>query len=604
MICVRSLLFFLIYFILQLQVSKAQNIPEASLWLQEKFSNKTCGDINDTDLLFIDQQTNSINKSCMKSSELLNSKQNFNDISEKIFFERMAKKLWDDTNCEISNIDYFAKDESLIKMRSEEIVNKLPIIKEHNKQEKRAYFDFSQLDKEAQNFAGYCRNTTGNVRDECYLELDKKKLKAQEAEDIWRKKHSLVVAHIGSLWHGTTKEMMNLIYKLISSRNSDNFEYVLQQIKTTIPKVKSELEKNKLELYKQSNLNRRNIKFDSLNDETKSMLIEQATGIDGFFQEALNKKDESTLKLLCRLEGRYTKGKQILNRTVGSVTMFVGGMAGLLVKIPLAVRVSQLGALINRTQSSAVLIGAATAGVDAAIASTAIINKCFMSSLSHSIKNACPKNELEFKKSEINLIEQNNCVLDVIKSIAPAGLLAASKLAVNLVPKLDAIKVNGIVKGAEKPIGHIPDSLTLKFNTELITQAKLAGIQPDILEILIKHSSGVLTVEELLKLKQQKGVLFGLANDTNSSLQKFVNEKQMKKVNLNDNTTRDKYGSAKPLAQLVNNQQPVVFLIPKQTNDTQKLELNKLLIDELNWLLEDPAKRMKKVKFVFGAESN
>jgi hypothetical protein len=425
------------------QVLHAQSVADASLCLHEKYSGKSCGEITNDDLYAVDQITDSASMTCKAPSTALKTIKDLNAVAETLFFERAAKKLLEETICEISSTELFEKEDSLIRIRSDEIANKLPFIKEQTELANRAYFEYRQTADQNNVFAANCRNTSGNVREQCFSELEKRRVKELQTETIWQQRRGLVTATMGSLWNGNTEAMNEFISKLSKYNPQPSNEVIFNALKKRIPKVKAELEENKLGLLKQSTGAFPNIKFNNLSYETKRKLVEEAVADGGILSDAVNKKDDSAIKFMCRMEGKYTKGRDSLNRTVGTAIFLIGGAAGFVSKIPVAVRAGQLTNLLSKTKSSAVVIGALATGVDATIAISAVINKCFSASVGQSIKNSCPANGKELKEAEIKNLEQNNCILEAAVSIAPAGILASSKALKTFLSKIEARKPVG-----------------------------------------------------------------------------------------------------------------------------------------------------------------
>ncbi len=179
------------------------------------------------------------------------------------------------------------------------------------------------------------------------------------------------------------------------------------------------------ELLDQSSAKGANRVFDKLSDTTKRQLIEESLN-SGFFSQAVEQKDESMVKLLCRLEGKYTKGRDTLNKTAIASTFLLGGFAGLLSKIPIAVRAGQISTILTKARGSAAVVGALATGLDATAIADSIRRSCFSNNLKFVVNKSCPANAEEYKKNELKKIEQDNCILSAAMEVAPAGLLAAS----------------------------------------------------------------------------------------------------------------------------------------------------------------------------------
>jgi len=422
----------LILFTLFVKTAEAQSIAEVSLWLHQKYSNKTCGDITLDEFNKIQQRIDPKCKVMDLQNSTENLSENLNSIAEALFFENQAQAKLDELNCEISNLNIFSGDEALIKARSVELASKLPVIKELTKQSQKNYFDFKKLSDEADQLAGFCRNTKKSAQESCLSELSLKRIRVQREEDKWKESRGLLMATMGSLWSGSTKSMSEFLEKLLKYESPLSDQIIFEAFKKRIPKVKDELENEKLELIKLKKDSRSGAMFESMNDEMKRKLVEHSLLIGGAFYEASNRQEVEDLKLICHLEGKYTKGRDSLYTTVGLSTMFLGGVSGIAAKLPLALRGSSLSYLFSKTKSSLAYIGALSAAADTSFMASALMSRCFSGTLNFEVKNACPVSQEELRKSEIKKIEQNNCVLDTILIAAPTGTLAASKSAMLL----------------------------------------------------------------------------------------------------------------------------------------------------------------------------
>lgn len=453
-----------------ISVTEASAITEASMWIQSKFSGKTCEDLNKDDLDRV--QAYLKDKNCLyNKNSTTESFENSNDIAENLFFNELAQTEFEQTLCEIKNVDYFSKDQTLIKMRAEEISDKLPFIKEQMYLASAAYFELQNQIGKNNTIAGYCRNSSGATRQDCLKDLEAKRTKEKELEETWRRHCGLVFATVAGLWNGSTETMMDFIQTLAKKNPIPSKEIIQQELIGKIPLVNKELLKNKLELEEQSTIQNKSRHFNNLSDETKKHLIEEALN-SGFFSKALEKKDESMIKLLCRVEGKYTKGRATLNTVVGVSTFFIGGFAGLISKIPLAVRAGQIGNLLSKTRNTAAIISSLAIGTDAALVANAIGAQCFSNNINFSIKNACPANKNEFKLTELKKMEQNNCILSAALSVAPAGLLVTSKAI-----KVLATKISKSRQNIQEIDSQVINSSLIEASSHSATSSQVSSIK-------------------------------------------------------------------------------------------------------------------------------
>lgn len=426
---------FIILFIFKLQLSEASSLAEASLWLHEKYSGKSCGDISAMDLASVDQISNA---SCLSNqtkspSSLSKLDQDLNKIAENTFFERMAHNLFIETNCELSSLELFEKDASLIKMRSEEIADKLPLIKEQNEFSQLAYFEYQRISNHTHKLAVYCHNLEGITRTKCFEEFNASKEKELAAEKKWLQHKAIVNSTMSTLWHGEMKSMNELILKLLKDSTLPSKDQISQALINTIPKVKKELQYNLQDLVNQSTQSKKSLKFTNLNEDTKRKLVEEAVASGGFLSEAVNQKDESAIKLMCRLEGKYTKGRDSLDLTVGISTLLLSGTTGLISKIPLIARANQI-------KSLTVITSTLLTGVSFGVTADSIFNNCLSDSPTYMVKKSCSQNSAEYKESEIKKFEHNNCVLNAVLNLAPIGIIGSSKVVKSFTTKIVNLK--------------------------------------------------------------------------------------------------------------------------------------------------------------------
>lgn len=74
--------------------SYADTIANISLWLEEKYSQKTCGNLDGKDFSTIQTTLQNSDSPCLDSKTTQNPislVKNYNEIAESVFFNRMAK---------------------------------------------------------------------------------------------------------------------------------------------------------------------------------------------------------------------------------------------------------------------------------------------------------------------------------------------------------------------------------------------------------------------------------------------------------------------------------------------------------------------------------
>lgn len=373
----RSLFLFFLIIVSIFVHSKALAavLAKSSLWLQNKFSNKTCQDLNQNDYQRIQNYLNQ--QGCALTSNITSGQSrtllstDMNAITEYQFFNSLALKNFAQLGCKISSIDQFSTDDSLIEMRSQEIFDKLPFIKEQRQLANNSYHDYLNKIHENNSFANTCGQATGEFRKKCYNELDQARALEKEIEKKWQTHRALALSFTASVWNGSTETMSAFIEKLTAHNPLPSKEVITAEFKKQLPLVKNEIVINKNALAKQSSVNNGNRVFDNLTDVTKRQLLESSLD-DGLFTQAHKQKDDSMIKLLCHLEGQYTKGRDKLNQVASTSTFVLGGFAGLLAKIPVAVRAGPIASVLSRTRESSAIVGSLATGIDAVVMANSI----------------------------------------------------------------------------------------------------------------------------------------------------------------------------------------------------------------------------------------
>jgi hypothetical protein len=143
-------------------------------------------------------------------------------------------------------------------------------------------------------------------------------------------------------------------------------------------------------------------------------------------------------------------------------------------------------------------------------------------------------------------------------------------------------------------------SASLKPVAPLPQLVREAGLE-DKVALLRTHSRGVIGINEFLPMRAELGSGYLLAADRINFTSEFFSRMQGLKhwsdgyrevrVFYRANNHTDEY-----LSKITQTGKPIVFLVPPNLMDHPGITRNEML-----WLLEDPANRMKNVTFVFGA---
>jgi DNA-binding HxlR family transcriptional regulator len=428
----------------------SSGLSGASLWMQNTFSGTTCRDLTEGDLKHIQGKLGSQPnpRDCQsKGNSRSDSVKTANDAAEAVVFNHLAQEQFREAACEIKNARFFSESPDLIRTRAAEISNKLPFIKEQMKAARKARLEYDHVVRQNNSISGLCRgHREKSAFDDCNEELKEKRVEEKKLEETWLRHKALVATTVSGLWHGETETMGEFIQELVQLDQTPTDNFIWYEFKKRIFLVKKELSENQEKLSLQtSNVDGVKV-FNKLSDRTKINLIETQS-VDGFFKNAMETQDIPTLELLCRIEGKYTKGREKFYAAVGAATLVGGGGLGLLTRLSLAQRAGSAAVFASRSQKvSAVMRSATPIAVDAAALATAINTKCGEPGLLFESKNSCPETQAEFTEAEFKKIKQNNCYLDAALFAAPAGLLTAAKALQWLVPKLRNLSPRVLMK--------------------------------------------------------------------------------------------------------------------------------------------------------------
>lgn len=428
------------------QPARADVLADASLWLQNKFQKQSCEDLNAQDLSKIQNTVEAA--SCIAVAPAHQKiRETSNEASERFFFQYLADTQLTQNECELEKISYFENNPTLIKTRAEQILERLPFLREQHQLASTTKHQLLTQQGKVNQVSSFCRNAMGPARADCLKTLDHEKEKEQLLTKKQNTHEALFQATLASLWQGSTETMADFINDQMKRTPAPTPTELEQDLKKQVPKVRAEFQKNKKDLVSQASIQNGKYVFDRLADKTKRHLIQSGHAQD-FLTKAARDQDPAMLKLFCRLEGQYTKGRDKLETAAGVATFALGGVAGVLSRVPLAARAGQLGMLSQKSKQVAQMAGIIAVGLDASVVSAAIYSSCFSKSLDLDVTASCPKSADEAQKSELMVIDQGSCVLDALLGVAPAGIVAGSAayraLQVNLDRTKEIKKLTGI----------------------------------------------------------------------------------------------------------------------------------------------------------------
>ncbi|MFP5518490.1 MAG: hypothetical protein ACLGGX_01200 [Bdellovibrionia bacterium] len=396
---------------------------EASLWLQNTFAEKNCENLNSKD---VGDLKKIINCDTSSTHKLPQSKSQFNQIAEHQYFQQLAGEHYKNLTCQKQQTELIKNDEELVKEFAADISKKLPFLKEQRKLSLNAFNDYQYKLNKANQFYSYCRQSlsTGS-KDKCFSELKQLQNEENQALQKWQQHESAFKATQASLWQGTSQEMQRLVQDLSRQDPLPNSDQVLNSLKASIPKVQKEIADALQDFEKQSTTEGGDRNFNKLSDLSKRQLLESEAH-QTLLTTATQNRNEAFLKLNCRLEGQYTKGRDKLENTIMGATFLLGGAAGLLSKIPVATRASTLAQFSLKSQNAGKLLGYLAVGFDATLVAQSIQKSCLSDSISSTAKNSCTSDKKQLRQQQLQQLETDNCILTAALDLAPAGLLTGS----------------------------------------------------------------------------------------------------------------------------------------------------------------------------------
>jgi len=443
----------------------------ASLWVHNKFQDQSCEDLNQRDLFKVEQYLGK--RVCEQSQDQLGrTADGAGQVAESLLFDELGRQHWDQLTCELTNIDHFAKDSSLIKVRAEEIQSKLPFLREQSHLANLKYASFQQASGKVKNLATICRTESSSGQLSCQSNLKEAKKQEDQLESEWKGHRALAFATIRGIWNGSTETMSEYLQALAKSDHNPSLDELEQGLRQQIPKVRTEFAEQKKSLEGASTKVGGKRTYNNLSDSQKAALVEMSSEA-GLFKKAVESKDSAMLKLICRVEGEYTKGRAELNNVLMGSTLVVGGLAASAIKIPMLLRAGELGKWATSSRATAQTLGALATTVDTAVLVDSVSTACGETHLKYNLQHSCPASGTAYKKQELERMSEENCILAAAMAAAPVALLAGSSYYQFLKPNLKRfadIKNEFPEFGArarskidaERSVGRITESMTTR----------------------------------------------------------------------------------------------------------------------------------------------
>ncbi|GIL18453.1 MAG: hypothetical protein BroJett040_22040 [Oligoflexia bacterium] len=421
---------------------KAGVLADASLWVNEAVTSKTCKPIDQKSFLQLTEKIKSTK--CPLSQADLKKKTNveLGDIAESYFFDHQAHQQLQNTECLIDQTNLMSRDSALIDMQAKDIYQKLPLLSEELKKAKEAHYQYEKIKRTNVLKAGFCRNQRGQNYSQCHSEMTDFLNEENKAKQVWEAHQAVASALAESVWSGSTHSMKDLLERLSSSSSLPSEQDVKNELIKTIPKVKAEYESNRKELIGQASRENGKLSFNKLSDTTKRQLVESAKEQQLF----KSSKGGYESEFLCRLEGKYVQGRDRLETIATASTFLMGGFGVALSKVPQAVKLVQASKLSSSVRTSATAASGTALAIDSGLVVNSLAKACVSSELKLMAQGACQKDTVDYQKLSIKTQQANNCLLEAALDLAPAGLLTSSKayLAVkNYLTRTEAEKVVG-----------------------------------------------------------------------------------------------------------------------------------------------------------------
>ncbi len=396
-------------------------------WFESVISGIKCApltseDFNelDDDCLICDQKkTSFISKKKIKD---------YSAIIEHLFYNRESEKHITQLTCQIGTTETLIKDSTQINQIAQDISTKIPVLKELISKVNETKSRLLKKENEIKLANDRCNSSTKTYYHECISPLQISKKNADELLNIQNGLKSLIALTMASVWNGPSLTMQKFLKGLVESKSPSTPASIAQDLPSLAKNIALELNAQKREI-QTSCIQYTNKVCDnySLSEDLKREMLERSLE-SGSLKKLLEQKDPSAEKLYCRLNGKYIKGSDRLEKSFMIGGFALGGIASLIPKIGLMMtgeKFLSTGSKIAKAQEAFSLAGLAS---NLAFDYSYIHKQCFNDSNLNLAQNACPIDRLSVIKNEQQLHDARNCFLAATLVVVPSALYLSAPI--------------------------------------------------------------------------------------------------------------------------------------------------------------------------------
>ncbi|MBL7545297.1 MAG: hypothetical protein JNL11_15875 [Bdellovibrionaceae bacterium] len=372
---------------------------------------------------------------------------NIGSATEGIFFSLIASKQEQNLDCSIQKMESLTKDkkfkEFLVKDYSRKILAASKVYRILARMRADVIQERTQVNQ-LRPVGAY----TKSQQDIYQAALEQLRINEARLAKLESQYNSIKV----SGWYGQTNAVSDFIHGMAKKDWADPKKIKLEvekKLDSVIWKTAFELRKSRNEFTAQKKKSPDGKITWNLSSDFKKTLFKSSQDEDLIAQTF---KDQPQLgkSLQCRLEGKYGKGQENLDNTIMATTLVAGGFAGLLAKIPLALRgaiaTERVAGTLSGSAGRILLSSATTSNM------VQIFNQVDRDCLSHgnlalSSKDQCGNASPATVNAEITQVANGSCILSIIMTGAPLPALLAIKAAAKDL-RLISIETSLAEKGA------------------------------------------------------------------------------------------------------------------------------------------------------------
>jgi hypothetical protein len=472
-------------------------------------------------------------RSC--DSSMVSNSSNIGTATEGIFFSLLASKQEQNLTCSIEKVENLGKDknfkEFLIKDYSRKILAASKIYPIFSKLRAEVLHKRTQVNQ-LRPAGAY----TKAQQDHYQLALNQLRLDEAQLVKMESQYNSIKV----SGWYGQTKAVSEFIDEMAKKNWADPKQIKLeveQRLSSVVWKTAFELRKSRNEFTSQKEKSSDGRITWNLSSDFKKTLFKWSQD-ESLIPQIFKDQGQLGKSLECSLEGKYGKGQEYLDNTLMATTLVAGGLARIVVKIPLAIRGAiaseRLAGTISGSAARILLSTAATSNM--AQIFNQIDRDCLSTqSLALSNKDQCGAVSSATVNAEVSQVANGNCILSAIMSGAPLPAMLAIRAAAKDL-RLASLETSLAEKGAMRS-----ESIAARLNGPIsVTAEDILKSEKKVKAFADKHGAKLetLTATErtgsayervLIRKKSAEGELEQIISGTHPGLhgRKYELEKEV-----------------------------------------------------------------------------